>query len=483
MNKIDYSWDSSLLSPSALYRFLTECPKNGVDLHSIEIFFGDKQALRLALPPYDYSSKQQLYSLSKSFTSVAIGMLWDAKKLSLDDLAADYFADRLPSDLSENARKIRIRDLLTMRAGHDECPFGDMAESYFRTGSDPIVKFFTKPIPNESGTHFCYNTGASYVLSAIVSKITGLSLLDFLMPRFFEPLHISHPYWLAVETGVNAGGVELHLSIDDLAKFGKLIWDKGVFEGKRIISEEYLELATSKQADNGDPASGSFWAQGYGFQFWQNARGGFRGDGAFGQVCLVRRDLGFYAVALTESKDMGKELNIISDLLEDAKNAVSEASKSDVTEYLENYSTVPEGGEGDASALLGRWIVDKSFPIISTIELDKADDGILMRISDSSRDEDIRFAFGKWERNDILFGNLTPDLFKRSPYCLDDVRLMCAATLDGDALTLTMRYLNTPHIVFWRIMPDGDNLRIRLECSEEGLFNGGINIDAKRENL
>ncbi len=385
----NYSWDSSLISPSSLYRFLSECPKNGVDLHSIEVFFGDKQALRLALSPYDYTCKQQLYSLSKSFTSVAIGMLWDAKKLTLDDRAYDYFKERLPEDISENAKQMRIRDLLTMRAGHDECPFGDMAQSYFEKGTDPVVNFFTKPIPHAPGTHFCYNTGATYILSAIVTKITGLSVLDFLTPRLFEPLHIAHPYWNCLEAGVSAGGVELHVSIDDLASFGKLIWNKGVFEGRRIISEEYLELATSKQAENGDPASGSFWAQGYGFQFWQNARGGFRGDGAFGQVCLTRRDLGCYMVMLSESKDMGKELNLISDLLEDAGKTVSDNTESDVKAYIDGYSTVPDKGKGDASAVSGRWIFEKAFPFITAVEVSPAENGVSLRISNGSRDADL----------------------------------------------------------------------------------------------
>src|SRR6185369_7019363 len=122
-----------------------------------------------------------LYSLSKSFTSTAVGLAIAQGKLSIDDEVLKFFPDDAPTNASSNLKAMRVRDLLMMSTGHQDEP---------PTAPDVISAktFFDKPVPHLPGTHFKYNTAATFMQSAIVQKVTGQTVLDFLRPRLFEPI-------------------------------------------------------------------------------------------------------------------------------------------------------------------------------------------------------------------------------------------------------------------------------------------------------
>ena len=250
-----------------------------------------------------------LHSLSKSFTSTAIGLAIAEGKLHLDDPVLKFFPADAPAEPSENLKAMKVRDLLTMTCGHDSEPK--------RGSAGPTVKdFLAHPVPHEPGTHFQYNTIGTYTLSAIITKVTGQTALDYLRPRLFEPLAIEHPDWEASPEGNSLGGYGLKLCTEDIAKFGQLYLQRGKWKGKQLVPESWVAQATSKQVPNDAESHskiGIDWVQGYGFQFWQCTHNSYRGDGAAGQLCIVMPEKDAVMAITADSNNFQGELNAIWD--------------------------------------------------------------------------------------------------------------------------------------------------------------------------
>jgi len=248
-----------------------------------------------------------LWSLSKSFNSTAIGLAIAEGKLNLDDHILNFFPADAPPDPSENLKAVTVRDLLTMSSGQQTEP---------QRGPDgPTVKeFLAHPFVYKPGTHFLYNTMGAYTLSAIVTKVTGQTTLDYLKPRLFEPLGIENPRWDASPEGNSLGGYGLYLCTEDIAKFGQLYLQKGKWNGRQLIPGKWVEEATSKQIRNdgeGHSKIGIDWQQGYGFQFWRCTHNAFRGDGAHGQLCVVIPDKDAVIAITADTGNFSGEMNVI----------------------------------------------------------------------------------------------------------------------------------------------------------------------------
>lgn len=252
-----------------------------------------------------------LWSLSKSFTSTAIGMAVAEKRLTLDDPVLKFFPDEAPAEPSEYLRAMTVRHLLTMSCGHETEPRLPRDGHWVKT-------FLSHPVMQPPGTRFLYNTPATYMLSAILTRLTGQTVLDYLQPRLFEPLGIEKPRWETSPQGESIGGYGLYLRTDDIAKFGLLYLQKGRWKGRELLPESWVEQATSKQIETARPGqdrSTSDWAQGYGFQFWRSRHHSYRGDGKDGQFCLVLPELDAVIVLTALVSDMQKELNVVWDHL------------------------------------------------------------------------------------------------------------------------------------------------------------------------
>ena len=248
-----------------------------------------------------------MYSLSKSFTSTAVGLAIAEGKLSLDDEVLKFFPEDAPPEPSNNLKAMRVSDLLRMSTGQQSEPP--------RTPDQPWTKtFLAQPVPFKPGTHFLYNTSATYMLSAIVQKATGMTVLDYLRPRLFEPLGIEHPTWETSPQGISAGGFGLSIRTEDIARFGQLYLQKGKWQGKQLVPEAWVEAATARQTSNGSNPK-SDWDQGYGYQFWRCRHGAYRGDGAFGQYCIVLPEQDAVIAITSGVKDMQAVLNLVWDKL------------------------------------------------------------------------------------------------------------------------------------------------------------------------
>ena len=257
--------------------------------------------------PYDAEHNHVLYSLSKSFTSTAVGFAVAEGKLSIDDEVLKFFPADAPTNASSNLKAMRVRDLLMMSTGHQDEP---------STAPDVVSpkSFLAKEVPHLPGTHFKYNTAATFMQSAIVQKVSGQTVLEFLRPRLFEPLGIEHPVWDTNFQGVSLGGYGLRARTEDIAKLGQLYLQRGSWNGQVLLPAEWVALATAKQTSNGSNPK-SDWNQGYGFQFWRCRHNAYRGDGAFGQFCVVMPDVDAVVAITSGVKDMPAVLNVIWDKL------------------------------------------------------------------------------------------------------------------------------------------------------------------------
>jgi len=254
--------------------------------------------------PYDAATPHILYSLSKSFTCTAVGLAIGEGKLSLDDEVLKFFPADAPAEPSANLKAMRVRDLLRMATGNQtEAPILTQNAPWTRT-------FLAHPVPFKPGTHFLYNSPATYMLSAIVQKVTGMTVLAYLKPRLFEPLGIDSPTWAADPQGISAGAYGLSLRTEEIARFGQLYLQKGNWKGKQLIPSQWVEEATARQTANGSSPN-SDWDQGYGYQFWRSRHNTYRGDGAFGQYCMVIPEFDAVVVITSGVRDMQSVMNLV----------------------------------------------------------------------------------------------------------------------------------------------------------------------------
>ncbi|MFK7691511.1 serine hydrolase domain-containing protein [Paenibacillus sp. HJGM_3] len=268
--------------PSAAVReFLKAVNSAELGLHSFMLLRHGQVVAEGWWSPYGPERPHMMFSLSKSFTSTAVGLAAAEGLLSVDDPVVSFFPDKVVRN-DAKLQAMRVRHLLSMGSGHG-------AESLVGDGrgktDDWVQHILDQPVVYEPGTRFVYNSGATYMLSAIVQRVTGQTVHEYLMPRLFQPLGIEGSAWETCPRGISTGGWGLWLKTEDIAKFGQLYLQRGIWKGERLIPGTWIEQATSAQIANS--SVNPDWSQGYGYQFWRCLHGAYRGDGAFGQFCVV----------------------------------------------------------------------------------------------------------------------------------------------------------------------------------------------------
>ncbi len=253
-----------------------------------------------------------MWSISKSFTSTAVGLAISEGLFGLHDRVVDLLPESAPANISQRLARLTVRHLLTMTTGHAS---ESLPEPEREDEVDWAGHVLAHPLEFEPGTRFVYNSGASYLLSAIVQSTSGRGLVDYLTPRLFAPLDIAPPAWLLSPQGIAAGGWGLSLRTEDLAKFGELYLHGGRLGDAQIVPADWVREATSWQVSNGDPTAPSDWSQGYGYQFWQCRHGAFRGDGLGGQLCVAMPEQDAVVVITADLTDMQREIDVVWDHL------------------------------------------------------------------------------------------------------------------------------------------------------------------------
>ncbi len=303
----------------AMNGFFEQAASDSMDIHSVmivrdgSVIYSRWQSAGVDTVPH------VLHSVSKTFTATAVGLAIADGKLALTDKVVDFFPDKLPAEQSDYLKAMTVRDLLTMTCGHDEEPSGQRGQD-----ADWVTLFLAHPVVHEPGTFYLYNSLGTYMLSAIVQKVTGEKVVDYLDTRLFQPLHIDKPRWDESPQGINCGGWGLYLKTEDLAKMGQLLLQKGEWNGKQLIPAEWVAEMSKKQVESINPgtrmedaeAKGitketSDWMQGYGYQMWRCRPGCFRADGARGQYIIVVPDKNVVVAITSNVEDLQGELNLV----------------------------------------------------------------------------------------------------------------------------------------------------------------------------
>jgi CubicO group peptidase (beta-lactamase class C family) len=333
------------LSARQVLAFVEAVEKQNLGLHSLMVVRHGKVVAEGWWDPYKPDLKHTLFSLSKSFTSTAIGLAVAEGRLTVEDKVISFFPGDKPDQVSQNLAAMRIKDLLTMTSGHEQDTLMPLLQE--KEGSW-ARKFLALPVGREPGTFFVYNTGATYMLSAVLQQLTGQTLLEYLTPRLFKPLGIEGADWESNPEGINMGGFGLRVRTEDIAKFGQLYLQKGRWAGKQVLPASWVAEATAPQVPN-HPDSGknpeSDWHQGYGYQFWRCRHNGYRGDGAMGQYCLVLPDQDAVVAITSETADMQKIMNQVWEHLlphmQAAPLATDKNGQRDLTQKLASLTLLP----------------------------------------------------------------------------------------------------------------------------------------------
>ncbi|MBQ0109302.1 MAG: serine hydrolase [Clostridiales bacterium] len=445
---------SDKVNADAVAEVIKECEEQGIHFRCVQVLRGGEPQLKMAFEPYDIDAPMHLYSLSKSFTSVAFGICCDEGLITPESHLSEIFPDKMPENPSEEIKKMRFCDLLSMRSGHGVCALAKM-----RWSEDAIKAFFEQPIPNEPGTKFIYSTGATCVCAAAVEKVTGRKLVDFLDEKLFSILECEKPVWLECRDGQTLGGTGLMISSETLTKFGLMLRNGGVYNGKRIVSEKYLRDATSVHADNSCNGTPD-WVAGYGWQFWINDREGFRGDGAFGQLCVILPSTDTVVTVMGEVGNMQNEMTMVYKLVDTMFDG--KGDEKALGELIKNLYSLKKSGDGfnkDVAFDVAENVCEiKNFRFYGEKLLH-----VVLETGYGRRE----FVCGNGEYilNHFQGKCLSPTISQLDPalYTVERVNVFAGyEKLGENRYLITLRHYDTPHVQRWEVDLDAGVVDIKV---------------------
>lgn len=454
---------------AAIAAFLDDVNENVRYLHSFILVRHGQTVAEGYWSPFNPTDPHIMFSLSKSFTSTAVGFAVTEGRLKVTDPVISFFPDELPAEISDNLAAMQVQHLLSMSTGHDEDTTQYLHDAVDKTW---VQAFLARPVTYQPGTHFLYNTGATYMLSAIVQKLTGQTLIEYLTPRLFEPLGIENPLWEVSPQGINTGGYGLSITTRDIARFGQLYLQKGAWEGKQLIPAAWVEEATTSHISNGtDPASD--WAQGYAYQFWRCRHGAYRGDGAFGQYCVVMPEQDAVLAITSGLMDMQQVLNLVWKHLLPGMKAeplpANPTASEALEEKLQSLAITPASGDGNG--VVAAEVSGKKFDVaenewgISEVTFDFAPGGGVLNLVTGDVQSQVTFGYGEWQQGSTTLFHPGPRKYAASAAWTDD------HTVDLQILYLTPIFGTGPSMGVG-LIPFGLTLSARFEGS-------GVTINAR----
>ena len=425
--------------------------------------------------PYRPDLKHTMYSVSKSFTATAIGFAVSEKKLSVDDKVVSFFPDETPSQIDPNLEALRVKHLLSMSVGQQPDPTGKVVikDNWPRA-------FLNIPIVDEPGTKFLYNSAGTYVLSAIVQKVTGQKTLDYLKPRLFQPLGIDGVDWEVDPQGINVGGWGLRLKTEDMAKFGQLLLQKGVWAGKQILPSSWVDEASTMKIMQ-DPAApqakkdSSDWLQGYCYQMWRSRNNSYRGDGAFGQYILVLPEKDAVIAITSETSNMQTEINLVWQYLlpafQDKKLSANTKVYKQLKARLASLALALPVNNGNVA--VETKLSGKTFAIVTndrrleSFNLDFKNGACRLTLNTDSAVHQIDFGSGKWVRGETTkFGPYLVARAQTNRTGLQPFKTEGSYRwIDEKTAELTLRYIESPHTEVIRCSFDDPYATIDFENS------------------
>ncbi|TCL80260.1 CubicO group peptidase (beta-lactamase class C family) [Curtobacterium sp. PhB142] len=399
----------------------------GVEPHSLMLLRHGQVVAEGWWQPYAADRVHLLYSLSKSFTAAAVGIAVREGLIELDATALSYFPELDDEITDERSRRIRVRHLLAMASGHREEAL-DRARAAEPTNL--VRGFLLTPPDEEPGTVFAYNQPCTYTLGAIVRRVSGGSLVDYLRPRLLDPLGIDDLAWRRDETGAELGFSGCYAPTSAVAALGQLYLQRGLWDGERILDEDWVAAATRKQIEN--PAEENpDWSQGYGFQFWM-ARHGFRGDGAYGQFCVVLPEHDVVLAITGQSLDMQAVLDAAWQHLLPAVDRPSDTGADTALEArLTSLGLPAVSGAAVPEHVAGRALRVLPGAALDAVAFDRGTHGIRLTVSADGASASVSVGDGEWAVEGALAAS--------------------AATQPDGTVLVALRFVETPHLLWLRV--------------------------------
>ncbi|HEY6974662.1 MAG TPA: serine hydrolase [Chitinophagaceae bacterium] len=463
------------ISSDNIIQFLDAAGKSKTEFHSFMLLRHGKVIAEGWWNPYRADLKHTLYSCSKSFTATAIGFAVTEKKLSLDDKVVSFFPKDLPDTVSRFLSELTVRDVLMMADGQEPDPTFTVASK----DTNWIKGFLATPILHEPGTVFLYNSLGTYMLSAIVQKVTGQKTIDYLKPRLFDPLGISGEDWETDLQGINTGGWGLRLKTEDMAKFAELFLQKGNWQGKQILPASWVDEASMAKImqDPNAPQSkkdSSDWLQGYCYQMWRCRHNAFRGDGAFGQFMIVMPEQDAVLAITAETPDMQEEINLVWQYLLPAfKNDKLPADAGAAARLKEKIRSLAlpipvKNTESPVTTIMGKTFTASQNDLhLQNISFGFSTDVCQVTFKTATAAYKIAFGSGKWESGETNMPGpaLTAGMIENNSMIYPAKITGSYTWKDANTLELVLRYIETPHTEIFTCHFDNNKLTIEVARS------------------
>lgn len=275
------------VSSKEIGEMIKDFKENNIEVHSIMIMRDGKVAYESWAEPYSPDFSHAMYSVSKSFTSTAVGFAVEEGLLGLDTRLIDVIPEYKPAKEDPNLELLNVHHLLSMQSGKDISVFTDKSKNHW------IEDFINGPWKFTPGSgKWQYISENQYMLCVMLTKVTGMSVTEYLTPRLFEPLGIDVPFWEHDINGIEAGGWGMFLKTEDLAKFITCYQHDGMFNGKQVIPANWVRLARMHHAENSAVNSSPDGQCGYGYCFWHcGGANAYRADGMFSQFGIIMKDI------------------------------------------------------------------------------------------------------------------------------------------------------------------------------------------------
>ena len=441
---------------------LTSYPHS--DIHSVMILRHGKVVAELYPEPYKAEYRHTMYSCSKTFVSTAIGIAVDENRLRVTDRVAAFFPELLPEEISPELAAMTIHDLLIMASGVN--PDGTI-----RAENDDWIKvYLSKPV-STPGKKFKYDSLCTYLLSAIIQRVTGMKTLDYLKEKLFNDMHITDVSWEESPEGYNVGGWGLHIQCESLAKMGQLFLQKGKWNGKQLVSEEWVKQMMSNHIATSEEGTAY-----YGYQMWGcPPNGSFRADGRLGQFILVLPETDM-VVAITECT-WSPQLRFVWELiLPKVQNAKLTTGKDYLRLLKEikayHYPTL----QGKASSSLMKQLEGKTYTLDKnefgwkSLSFKQQKNELILSVKDEyGKAYDLSLGFKKWITNEVegypLYSMTARQKFKaiEGPYHMAGCYAWSKQTLN-----FKIEYVDWISATEISLVPEGNQIILKVRKNYQG---------------
>ena len=438
------------IAPASIAAFEEKLREMNIGHQGYMLYRHGKMCAASVASPYRMTDRRHVFSVSKTWTSTAIGIAVDEGLLTVDDPVISFFPEDLPEVISDNLAAMKVKHLLSMNTGHHNDTTGRVA------AFEPnwAKRFLSLEVEHVPGTYFVYNSTATYMLSAIITKLTGQRLLDYLRPRLLNPLGIDDLFWLESPDGINVGGWGIHICMEDMLKLGVLYLNRGVWNGRRILSEAWIDEATSAVSDNSRNATID-WQVGYGYQIWRCQHNCFRADGACSQYIVVSPDTDSVAVIISEENRMQPILDAyyatILASMSDAALPASAPCDVAVRPFVE-----PPEGSFHLSAPIAGHVGENPFGLTAIAVREEAD-GLMLTLTGKGTVE-VPCGAGEWEYTDYAHFPITPGGFLSGHYVGTPARIAASWAESDGRVKIILQFVTSPHGLILEL--DGDGLTV-----------------------